>query len=53
MYCSNNAVPSKSLAMGYIPQQSFKDIYPIDEGFYAATLFKELNKPFERGCYRA
>lgn len=53
MYCSGNSLQGLPLAMAYIPQQMFKDIYTIDQGFYAATIFRELDKPFERGCCHA
>ena len=52
VYCScnnGNGLQSLPLAMGYVPKQEFKDVYAIDQGFFAATIFKELDKPFERG----
>ncbi|MDE5781284.1 MAG: spore coat associated protein CotJA [Lachnospiraceae bacterium] len=39
----------KSLAMAYVPWQSWKDIYDFDKGFCIGTIFSELNKPFEGG----
>lgn len=38
------------IGMAYVPKQMFKDIYPIDQGFWRGTMFKELDKPFECGC---
>ena len=52
MYCSASNVQGLPLAMGYVPKQEFKDVYAIDVGFYRATIFKELDKPFERGNCR-
>ena len=52
MYCSSSNVQGLPLAMGYVPKQEFKDVYAIDVGFYRATIFKELDKPFERGNCR-
>lgn len=37
------------LAMAYIPPQKFRNIYPIDKGFYRGTIFQELDKPFMGG----
>lgn len=47
MACSD--MPGKSLAMAYVPWQSWRDIYDFDKGFCVGTIFAELNKPFEGG----
>ncbi|MBR3840839.1 MAG: spore coat associated protein CotJA [Erysipelotrichales bacterium] len=52
MYSSCDGIQGMPLAMGYVPKQEFKDVYPIDVGFFKATIFKELDKPFERGNCR-
>ena len=38
-----------SLAMVYAPYQRWHNIYDMDTALVCGTLFKELNKPFERG----
>ncbi len=35
-----------NLAMVYSPLQEWRNIYCIEEGFVAGTIFKELDKPF-------
>lgn len=35
-----------SLAMVYSPLQEWQNVYCIEEGFVAGTIFKELDKPF-------
>lgn len=44
----------KSLAMAYVPWQTWRDIYEADKGFHYGTIFKELNMPFvgKRGVVR-
>lgn len=34
------------LASVYAPMQSFDNLYELDNGFYAGTIFKELDLPF-------
>ncbi len=34
------------IAMAYVPWQCFRDIYCIEKGFMAGTIFEELDKPF-------
>lgn len=36
----------KSLAMAYVPWQTWQDIYEADKGFHCGTIFQELNLPF-------
>ncbi len=36
----------KSLAMAYVPWQTWRDIYEADKGFHCGTIFQELNLPF-------
>lgn len=41
------------IGMGYVPWQSFKDIYDMERGLNAGTIFAELEKPFlGRRAYR-
>ncbi len=35
-----------SLAMVYPPEQIWQNLYCEEEGFFAGTIFKELDKPF-------
>lgn len=37
---------SYSLAMAYVPMQSFCELYDLEEGFCQGTIFKELRFPF-------
>ncbi len=37
------------LAAAYIPMQVWENIYPTEEGFERATIFKDLDKPFLGG----
>ena len=39
-------IDSLSLAMAYVPWQTFKDLYKPEEGLKEGTIFKQLNKPF-------
>lgn len=41
------------IGMGYVPWQEFKDIYDMERGLNAGTIFAELEKPFwGRRAYR-
>ena len=40
------------LAMAYVPWQKFGNIYELEEGFRAGTIFPELNQPFMRARCR-
>lgn len=37
------------LAMGYVPNQIWKDLYEAEEGFPRGTIFRQLDLPFEGG----
>ena len=37
--------PEKQLAMMYAPYQYFADLYPIEKGFLAGTIFMQLDLP--------
>ena len=37
------------VAMAYVPMQEYEEIYPLDEGFNAGTIFPELDKSFLGG----
>lgn len=51
---SKDAWCDKSLAMAYVPWQTWRDIYDADKGFHCGTIFQELNMPFvgKRGVVR-
>ncbi len=34
------------IGMAYVPWQKFKDIYDLERGLHAGTIFSELEKPF-------
>ena len=36
----------KSLAMAYVPWQTWRDLYDTEKGFHCGTIFQELNLPF-------
>jgi len=35
------------LAMAYVPWQTYGDVYPLDHGFHAGTIFPCLDMPFQ------
>lgn len=37
---------NKSLAMAYVPWQTWRDLYDAEKGFHCGTIFQELNLPF-------
>ena len=41
-----------SLAMAYVPWQTWCNIYEAEKGFHCGTIFQELNLPFlgKGGC---
>lgn len=39
-------IKQKSLAMAYVPNQEFKDLFEPCEALKHGTMFKELNLPF-------
>ena len=39
-------IDSLSLAMSYVPWQTWEDLYKPEDGFQQGTIFKQLNKPF-------
>lgn len=43
------AAESMVLAMGYVPNQVWKDLYEPDEGLNRGTIFRQLDLPFEGG----
>lgn len=38
--------PKVSLAMAYVPDHDFNELYDADVGFIRGTIFKELDKPW-------
>lgn len=43
---SRDAFEHKSLAMAYVPWQTWRDLYDTEKGFHCGTIFQELNLPF-------
>ena len=41
-----NKWENMSLAMAYVPWQTWRDICDTEKGFHNGTIFKELNMPF-------
>ena len=39
------------LGISSIKMQTFRDIYPINKGFYIGTIFEELDKPWREGIW--
>lgn len=44
---SNYGIKGYPLAMVYSPMQEFTDLYELDKGFNAGTIFSELDLPFK------
>lgn len=44
--CAQPVSMKKPLAMGYVPMQEWRDLYPICKGLQVGTIFAELCKPF-------
>ena len=38
--------PAKTLAMAYIVDQAWRDLYDIEQGFPIGTIFRELDFPY-------
>ena len=38
-------MPQKTLAMAYVVDQAWRDLYPTEQGFIEGTIFRELNFP--------
>lgn len=39
-----------ALGMGYIPWQAWGNVYDLNKGFHAGTIFPCLDKPFTGRC---
>lgn len=51
--CMLDTLRDFPIAMAYVPWQEWRDLYDLEEGFKAGTIFKELDKPFMgRRCSR-
>ena len=48
---NENAVAEMPLAMAYLVDQPFEDLYEIPEALAHGTLYKQLDMPFH-GCFR-
>ena len=44
--CCEEDMPGKTLAMAYVPWQSWRNLYAVCEGFSTGTIFKELDLEF-------
>ena len=42
----DTAMPKKTLAMAYIVDQVWRDLYDTEQGFSVGTLFRELHFPY-------
>ena len=49
--CTNDAqvIVYPTLAMVYIPNQEFRELYDAEIGLHRGTIFRELDKPFVGG----
>jgi len=45
-YGQENHMEGMTIAMAYVPRQSWRDIYDPAKGLSRGTIFKELDKPF-------
>ena len=43
---SNNNITNQSLAMAYVPQQNWRNLYSPEVALNRGTLFAEVDKPF-------
>ena len=48
----NTCVNDLPLAMAYVASQRFENLYEANVGWHHGTIFADLNKPYEGGCYR-
>lgn len=46
----NSCLNGKHLAMAYFPDQSFDEMFDVDEALSHGTLFKKLELPFYPAC---
>ena len=48
----DDALEGMSIAMAYVPWQSWRHIYEAGKGFHRGTIFEELDLPFKGkgGC---
>lgn len=44
--CREDTLSQFPVGMGYVPWQTWQDIYELDKSFHAGTIFQELDKPF-------
>lgn len=47
---NNSDFDNFPLAMAYVPWQCWNQVYDLEEGFQAGTIFPELNLPFTGRC---
>jgi hypothetical protein len=45
-YCDQCPQNCPALAMAYVPDQQWRNVYTSDVGFHRGTIFAELDKPF-------
>lgn len=43
-------VAQKTLAMAYIVDQEWRDLYEVEKGFVRGTIFRELDFPLNCAC---
>lgn len=46
---TNRAADPMVLAMAYVPNQTWRDLYEPQEGFPRGTIFRQLDLPFMEG----
>lgn len=44
--CQDTCIDQYPLAMAYVPWQEFGEVYPLERGFQAGTIFPCLDLPF-------
>ena len=46
----HNTCPDLALAMAYVKNQTFQNLYEAEDGWHRGTIFADLDKPYEGGC---
>lgn len=41
------------IGMAYVPWQKWGNLYDVEQGLYTGTIFNDLDKPYEGGCFNA
>lgn len=54
IFCDIHPSDGPALAIAYVPEQKWRNLYTPDVGFEQGTVFSELDKPFlgeEAACH--